>query len=116
MKIAIVTIPPSRTSVNTVNRGGERRGENGHTEINLCAYDPPCPSVGEFDRSVYRSRELFVSANLTLERKKESLYRMKSNTVTNPIATSITTSLLVSAPLTGVFPLWPLLSEVNVDD
>ncbi len=37
----------------------------------MCAYDPPCPSVGEFDRSVYRSRELFVSANLTLERKKE---------------------------------------------
>jgi hypothetical protein len=38
---------------------------------------------------------------------------MKSNTVTNAIAASITTSLLVSTPLTGVLPLLP---EVKVED
>jgi hypothetical protein len=38
---------------------------------------------------------------------------MKSNTVTNAIAASITTSLLVSTPLTGVLPL---SLEVKVED
>jgi len=45
----------------------------------------------------------------TLFKKKAFFfYRMKSNMVTNATAASITTSLLVSTPLTGVLPLLPV--------
>lgn len=68
------------------------------------------PSESSIVRYIALQNVLFIQHYFSIFIFFVVTYRMNSKIVTNPIAASITTSLLISVPLTTVGPSW-LLSE-----